>query len=879
MYKILVINVLFSVMNVRKAGCPRPPGVCHHTEQPCHSYFTGCSGGNTFGYNIKNMKPTLFLLTLLLLATGAFAQGDTVENALLRDVPVWMAQNHVPCAGVGIIEDGKIKWIKIFGELQKGHPAPENTLFNIASQTKPVTALLTLKLVQLGLWNLDEPLAHYWIDPDIAADPYLQKLTTRLVLSHQTGFPNWRTDNGSTKLHFKFEPGTKFGYSGEGFEYLRRSLEKKFHEPMNILLDSFLLKPLGITQTQYWSDHLDTTRFAQWHDGQGNRYNVSIQTPVNAADDLITTVEDYCKLIVYTMNGAGLSDSLFADMTRPQVTTKENSYMGLGWGLIKGLPNDEYALEHGGSDIGVRTMAAFLPKSKSGVVVMTNGDNGMFVTDQVIKRALPYGTEILETMNKSATAHVRIVLPDSIIQSYCGLYEQSNGKLLKVEQEGNAIKVSGDGAPTAVLFPESNNKFFLDGYDVQLVFPDNQSLIIFEGGRQVMKINRKAGQDSAPSTDNLKTDMNAIASDATEGRFTGSPGYRKAAGYMADQLKGAGLQTDLQPVPFLWDDYTGSTLSINGVVYPHAPGTFIILQPGKTSQGKWTVVSPGDSIPAHAAGVVSLPDQTKDWETTVIRQYRFGYMHYVPDGMPSPTGVPTIMVSPELARHLKPGDRISVVLVHKTQPRTGYNVIAVVPGTDRNLKTQTVLVGAHLDHIGRIGTHIYNGANDDASGCVAGLEAAKTLAAHPCKRTVMFAFFCGEELNLKGSRWFADHRPLSAGNIVLDIQLEQLGSLHRSVPGVWALGDTAFQSAFFSAGGMFPTADLRFTPTDSVVEELSNTDAYSFMQKKIPSLLLGSGGFDEHHTTRDNVDLIDFPHLHKATLLLGNLVSALGDSQ
>jgi CubicO group peptidase (beta-lactamase class C family) len=161
------------------------------------------------------MKARLVLIIILVLMYNrnqAAGQTDT----LLHAIPEWMAEYHVPCVGVGLIEDGKIKWVKVFGNLQQGHPASNNTLFNIASQTKPVVALLTLKLVQSGEWNLDEPLAHYWIDPDIAHDPYLMKLTTRLVLSHQTGFPNWRSDNAPGKLRFNFEPGTKFGYSGEG---------------------------------------------------------------------------------------------------------------------------------------------------------------------------------------------------------------------------------------------------------------------------------------------------------------------------------------------------------------------------------------------------------------------------------------------------------------------------------------------------------------------------------------------------------------------------------------------------------------------------------------------------------------------------------------
>ena len=182
---------------------------------------------------------------------------------------------------------------------------------------------------------------------------------------------------------------------------------------------------------------------------------------------------------------------VYAEMVRPQRRTKPGNASGLGWGLVDGLPGGAYALQHGGSDIGVRTMAVFLPGSKSGVVIMTNGDNGGFICDRVIRRVLPDGGQILETMYKSASVHERITIADALIESYTGTYEQSNGKLVKVEKDGNALKVSGDGIPTAVVFPESNNKFFLDGYDVQLQFPDASSMVVFESGKLVLKVTRK----------------------------------------------------------------------------------------------------------------------------------------------------------------------------------------------------------------------------------------------------------------------------------------------------------------------------------------------------------------------------------------------------
>jgi len=383
----------------------------------------------------------------------------------------------------------------------------------------------------------------------------------------------------------------------------------------------------------------------------------------------------------------------------------------------------------------------------------------------------------------------------------------------------------------------------------------------------------------AQTIQELKQDMYGIASDATEGRFTASAGYLKAARYLIGQLKASGIKpgwkeknkpTYLQPVPFSWDDYTGSLLTIKGKTYPHDAQNFIVIQHGTLKAGKWVVLAPGDSVKGKPAGILLLPnkDQAKDWETTVIRQYRFGYMHYLPDGPNAQDGTSTIMLSPSLAKMLTPGDSATVQFQYKSTNKTGYNVIGKVPGTNPKMAHRAIVVGAHLDHIGRIGKHIYNGANDDASGCVAELGAAKMQAAHPAKHPVIFAFFCGEELNLKGSRWFAGHLPLPESDIALTVNLEQLGSKHRSFKGVWALGDTIFKPAFMTAGKSFVASDLQFSVTDSVKEVLSNTDTYSFMNRHISSLLLGSGGFDEHHTPQDKINLIDFPHLQKATRLL-----------
>jgi CubicO group peptidase (beta-lactamase class C family) len=329
-------------------------------------------------------------------STGQQPASQLFTNRL--NIEQWIKENHVPALGIGIIRDGKLKEIRMYGELKKGTPAPYNAIFNVASLTKPIVSILTLKLVSRGVWNLDEPLSNYWVDPDIANDPRHKQLTTRLVLSHQTGFKNWRYLNQNGKLSFDTTPGTKFGYSGEGFEYLRKALEKKFQKPLEKLTDSLIFSPLGMHDTQFaWDQSTDESRFAHWFDANGNEYKQDYKaTIINAADDILTTIEDYGKFAVDVLQGAGVDSSVFSQMVRPHVPTKGGLYMSLGWEMFLNLGSKkEYALTHSGSDKGVRTLVILLPVSKQGLIIFSNSDNGYKLYERLVIELLDAGKELM----------------------------------------------------------------------------------------------------------------------------------------------------------------------------------------------------------------------------------------------------------------------------------------------------------------------------------------------------------------------------------------------------------------------------------------------------------------------------------------------------
>jgi len=475
---------------------------------------------------------------------------------------------------------------------------------------------------------------------------------------------------------------------------------------------------------------------------------------------------------------------------------------------------------------------------------------------------------------------------------------------------------------------------------------------------------------------NLRQHMDSIASDPTEGRFTGSAGYRKAAEYAANVLLEAGLNpgyTDdkgeksyFQPVPFIHTSYASSSITIreNGKdeTFSYSTGDFVIIKSGPLNrnvqmtspafigyginepeyrwddyadlnlQGKWVIVideiPKGDANQAFSdnlrkkyadrktydslryialikykvAGLIVLPykHEIDNWEGTLLHSHRDCF-RYANDEMSrketSDSILPVILAGPEIVKILFAGQtfdpitnngnyhsymmeniQIGITIKYKEEPIKCYNVIGIVPGTDSALQNEYLTVGAHLDHLGKFGEHVYNGANDDASGCVIILEAAKSIALNPPKRPVLFVLYTAEELGLTGSKHFVNYPPVPIEKILLNINIEQIGSKNRDFQGIWAIGSLQFRESFYKTGNSLVNKNLRFDLIEDYKDVLkNNVDLWSYYQKGIAGIMLSSGGFKEHHKIEDKIDLIDFEHLYMAEKLLHSFIIELGN--
>jgi CubicO group peptidase (beta-lactamase class C family) len=352
------------------------------------------------------MRVALFtLLTLAsLLSRSQQAPMAPTEEAIRRldaDIPVLLEKSDVPGMSIALIRDGRVVWSKGFGvsNAVTKKPVTTNTIFEAASLSKPVFAYAVLRLVDEGKLNLDTPLNKYLGNNyDVVGDDRINLITARHVLSHTSGFPNWRDGDGTKTLLIHFRPGEKWSYSGEGMVYLSRVVEKITGMRFEAFMEKYALQPLGMTTSSYiWRNRFDSLK-AYRHDVLGalsgrNQPNDgkedTLRDDGNAAASLQTTPEDYAKFIIAVLNGTGLKKTTWQQMLTPQARVNPK-YPPIAWGLGIGLetmPEGTYFWHWGDNGDAKAYVTAFLP-NKSAVVYFADGSNGLSFTKEILDDAI-----------------------------------------------------------------------------------------------------------------------------------------------------------------------------------------------------------------------------------------------------------------------------------------------------------------------------------------------------------------------------------------------------------------------------------------------------------------------------------------------------------
>jgi CubicO group peptidase (beta-lactamase class C family) len=342
--------------------------------------------------------------TLVILSISCAAQTTSTKKAIAKlekDIPQLLEKSDVPGVSIALIRKGQLVWSGAFGIVNANtkKPVTSNTVFEAASLSKPVFAYAVLKLVDEGKLNLDTPLNKYLGNNyDVVNDDRINLITARRVLSHTSGFPNWRDNDGTKTLLIHFTPGEKFSYSGEGMVYLSKIIEKITGLRFEEFMQKYALQPLGMKASSYiWRNRFDSLK-AYRHDLLGklsgrnqpdDGREDTLHDNGNAAASLCTNANDYAKFIIAVLNGTGLKKETWEQMLTPQIRV-DQKYPQIAWGLGIGLETmseGKYFWHWGDNGDSKAYITAFLP-DKNAVVYFADGSNGLSFTKEILDDAI-----------------------------------------------------------------------------------------------------------------------------------------------------------------------------------------------------------------------------------------------------------------------------------------------------------------------------------------------------------------------------------------------------------------------------------------------------------------------------------------------------------
>ena len=408
-----------------------------------------------------------------------------------------MAFYKVHGVSVAVIHNYKLEWAKGYGYADDSLkiPVTTQTLFQAASISKSLNSVGVLKLVQDKKIDLYTDINTYLTSWKFPYDSLSKnkKITTANLLSHTGGltvhgFGGYATGKeiptieqildgkkpaNSPAVRSMYEPGLKSEYSGGGITISQLIVMDVTHEPYDKFMYNNVLKPLGMTSSTYSqppagvkSELLATAYRSNGKELPG-KYHIY---PEQAAAGLWTNPTDLSKYVIETQLALlGKSRKVINQQTtKLRVTPYLNKNAALGV-FIDSLQDGVKYFEHGGANEGFRCEYFGSMEGGNGVVVMVNSDNGDIMNEIVNSVAKVYG---FKGLNRSKFRK-EIVLADTILQKYTGKYEVSPKLVLAVTLEGNKLYGQPTGQLKQQLFPESQNKFFLKKFDIEVEFVKN----------------------------------------------------------------------------------------------------------------------------------------------------------------------------------------------------------------------------------------------------------------------------------------------------------------------------------------------------------------------------------------------------------------------
>ena len=461
------------------------------------------------------------------------AQAVAVERGLLpvlvvEGVPPWtlaerMRHYHVPGVSIALIQGGRVAWARGYGvlDLTSKSPVTPKTLFQAGSLSKTVTAVAVLKLADQGKLSLSAPVNSLLKSWKLPEGPYTSGVTMERILNHTAGLtvPGFsgyapgatlptlqetlegKPPANNRPVRVDTEPGTAFGYSGGGFEVAQQLVQDVSGRPFAALLQDSVFRPAGM-EDSFFQQPLAAelaARAATGHNPDGlavpGKWHVY---PELGAAGLWTTPSDLARLAIALQQAhAGAPEALLSKATAGRMLTAGTFGEG-GFSLGNGLGVNvdqrgkgtfsQISVEQVAGLDGYRTLLVASTDGGYGVVVMTNGDGGGRLADEIVRAAADvYGWKPL------AAAHTkRAQPPEDKLRRISGRYRFGSDDVLIVTPSHGGLKaqpllgepfelVPVEGGDFVRIDPPTRYTFDVTGVILRSAFGDQTGLRVPSG--------------------------------------------------------------------------------------------------------------------------------------------------------------------------------------------------------------------------------------------------------------------------------------------------------------------------------------------------------------------------------------------------------------
>ncbi|NVK55469.1 MAG: beta-lactamase family protein [Alteromonadaceae bacterium] len=323
--------------------------------------------------------------------------GNSVETRQLdTNLAQLITNKNIPGVALAIVDEKGIQYINTVGVANSTtrELITENSVFEMASLSKPVFAYYAMMLAEKGIYDLQKPIFDYLPHPGFEEESLQEAkiITGFMALGHTTGMPNW--SNGQ-KMKLKGKPGSVFSYSGEAYQYLAAAIGMSqnlgWGKELNDQINELVFTPLNMKYSSFvWNDVLAQNKVYGHKEGKPTD-NTSIGNgeSVGAAYSLHSSIKDYAAFVQTVINQKGLSADSWKEMLSEQIALPADHdgrkigqiAWSLGWAIKK--TEDSIRYVHTGNNHDFQSYVEIDIENKVGLVYFTNSEHGAEIYESV----------------------------------------------------------------------------------------------------------------------------------------------------------------------------------------------------------------------------------------------------------------------------------------------------------------------------------------------------------------------------------------------------------------------------------------------------------------------------------------------------------------